>query len=123
MPVRPLDTMATAKSALMPTREIDRDEISIIVREAVQMLGDRQRMAVLLSRFEGMSYREIADTMDLSTQAVKSLLSRARAKLHEILEPYVESGQLPEGLSLTSPEEIDAQMEAEIDAVTGEDRE
>jgi RNA polymerase sigma-70 factor (ECF subfamily) len=122
MPVRPLDTMATAKSALMPTREADRSEISIIVREAVQMLGDRQRMAVLLSRFEGMSYREIADTMDLSTQAVKSLLSRARTKLHEILEPYVESGQLPEGLNLTSSDDIDAQMEAQIDAVTREDQ-
>jgi RNA polymerase sigma-70 factor (ECF subfamily) len=122
MPVRPLDTMPTAKSALMPTREADRSEISIIVREAVQMLGDRQRMAVLLSRFEGMSYREIADTMDLSTQAVKSLLSRARTKLHEILEPYVESGQLPEGLNLTSSDDIDAQMEAQIDAVTREDQ-
>ena len=121
MPVRPLDTMATAKSGLMPTREVDRGEISVIVREAIQMLGDRQRMAVLLSRFEGMSYREIADTMDLSTQAVKSLLSRARTKLHEILEPYVESGQLPEGLNLNSPDDIDAQMEAQIDAAVGED--
>ena len=87
------------------------------------MLGDRQRMAVLLSRFEGMSYREIADTMDLSTQAVKSLLSRARTKLHEILEPYVESGQLPDGLNLNSPDDIDAQMEAQIDAAVGEDGE
>lgn len=123
MPVRPLDTMATAKSGLMPTREVDRGEISVIVREAIQMLGDRQRMAVLLSRFEGMSYREIADTMDLSTQAVKSLLSRARTKLHEILEPYVESGQLPDGLNLNSPDDIDAQMEAQIDAAVGEDGE
>lgn len=122
MPVRPLDTMATAKSALMPTREIDRNEISVIVREAIQMLGDRQRMAVLLSRFEGMSYKEIADTMDLSPQAVKSLLSRARTKLHEILEPYVESGQLPDGLDLAAPDEVDAQMDAQIDAAIGEEQ-
>jgi len=122
MPVRPLDTMATAKSALMPTREIDRNEISVIVREAIQMLGERQRMAVLLSRFEGMSYKEIADTMDLSTQAVKSLLSRARTKLHVILEPYVESGQLPEGLDLAAPDEVDAQMDAQIDSAIGENQ-
>ena len=33
-------------------------------------------MAVLLSKFEGMSYEEIAETMQMSTQAIKSLLSR-----------------------------------------------
>ena len=99
MPVRPLDTMAKANSGLMPTREIDRNEISVVVREAIQLLGDRQRMAMLLSRFEGMSYQEIADTMGLSTQAVKSLLSRARLKLKTILEPYVDSGFLPEAMT------------------------
>ena len=52
-------------------------------------------MALLLSRFEGMSYQEIADTMELSPQAVKSLLSRARLKLKTIVEPYVKSGVLP----------------------------
>ena len=41
-----------------------------------------------------MSYQEIATTMELTTQAVKSLLSRARANLREILEPYYQSGQL-----------------------------
>ena len=102
MPVTPLDTMAKAKSSLMPTREIARTEVSVIVREAIQKLGDRQRMAMLLSRFEGMSYQEIADTMELSTQAVKSLLSRARGNLRDILEPYVESGQLLGGMSLNT---------------------
>ena len=43
-----------------------------------------------------MSYQEIADTMGLTTQAVKSLLSRARANLRDVLEPYVQTGQLPE---------------------------
>ncbi len=40
-----------------------------------------------------MSYQEIADTMGLSVQAVKSLLSRARVNLKLMLEPYLESGQ------------------------------
>ena len=95
MPVRPLDTMAKEKSALMPARQVARDEMVEMMRGAIEQLGDRQRMAMLLSKFEGMSYQEIADTMELSTQAVKSLLSRARLRLKTILEPYVEDGGVP----------------------------
>ena len=51
-------------------------------------------MAMLLSRFEGLSYEEIGKTMGLSVQAVKSLMSRAREKLRQLLEPYVEQGVL-----------------------------
>ena len=51
-------------------------------------------MAMLLSRFEGLSYEEIGETMGLSVQAVKSLMSRAREKLRQLLEPYVEQGVL-----------------------------
>lgn len=104
MPTRPLDTMAKEKSSLMPTRQVDRDELSSIMRQAIDQLGDRQRMALLLSRFEGMSYQEIADTMELSPQAVKSLLSRARLKLKGIVEPYVDSGVLPGQLTDGSSE-------------------
>ncbi len=96
--VQPLDTMAKDKSGLMPTHLADLNEMSAIVRSAVQALNERQRMALLLSKFEGMSYIEIAETMHLSTQAVKSLLSRARTNLRDILEPYVMSGQLPQGV-------------------------
>lgn len=91
----PLDHMAKAASGLMPTRQLDKAEASEIVRLAMQSLNERQRMALLLSKFEGMSYNDIADTMGLSTQAIKSLLSRARGNLREILEPYMESGRLP----------------------------
>ena len=46
-------------------------------------------MAVLLSKFEGMSYAEIGEAMDLSVQAIKSLLSRARGNLRDVIEPYL----------------------------------
>ena len=101
MPTRPLDTMAKDKSGLMPTRQVAEKEMSAIVREAIQTLNERQRMAMLLSKFEGMSYLEIAEAMDMSTQAVKSLLSRARGNLKDALTPYVESGILPPRLTET----------------------
>lgn len=96
MLARPLDNMAKEDSRLMPTRVLDQSERAEIVRMAIRNLGERQRMAILLSKFEGMSYLEIANTMELTTQAVKSLLSRARGNLKEILEPYFDTGRKPD---------------------------
>ena len=90
-----LETLAQAASGLMPSRQADKAELRDVVRTAVSKLNDRQRMAVLLSKFEGMSYEEIAETMQLSPQAIKSLLSRARVNLKQTLEPYLERGQKP----------------------------
>lgn len=98
MAVQPLDLMATAKSGLMPTRQLARNETIEIVRAAIQELNERQKMAMLLSKFEGMSYIEIAETMNLTTQAVKSLLSRARANLRDMIEPYFSKGEMPSKL-------------------------
>lgn len=88
-----LEQMAKEASGLMPARQLDGIEMVEVVRLAIQTLGPRQRMAVLLSRFEGMSYAEIAETMEMTPQAVKSLLSRARGNLRTALEPYVRTGQ------------------------------
>ncbi len=94
-PVATLDHLAMVKSGLLPARQLDKLELQQIVAEALTELNDRQRMAVLLNKYEGMSYAEIAETMSLSPQAVKSLLARARVALREILEPYLESGSHP----------------------------
>ncbi len=91
-----LDQLAKAASGAMPTRRLDKAEQAEMVRTAVAALSERQRMALLLAKFEGMSYQDIAQTMDLSVQAIKSLLSRARVNLKEILTPYVEQGTRPD---------------------------
>lgn len=90
-----LDQMALDASGMMPTRQLDRSERAEIVQQAIQALNERQRLALLLSKFEGMSYLEIGATMGLSPQAVKSLLSRARVNLRMTLEPYMKEGILP----------------------------
>ena len=92
---RPLDVMLAASSGQMPARQLDKAETRDIVRLAVAALGERQRMAVLLSKFEGMCYADIAEIMHLSPQAIKSLLSRARVNLREVLEPYIQQGRRP----------------------------
>lgn len=90
-----IEDIAVAPSGFQPSRSIDQLEKSAVVLQALQALGERQRTAIMLSKFEGMSYQEISDTMGLSIQAVKSLLSRARVNLKNLLEPYLMSGSPP----------------------------
>lgn len=90
---QPLAQMALAASGQMPTRQLDKAEMREIVRQAVSALNERQRLAVLLNKFEGMCYQDIAETMELTPEAVKSLLSRARTNLKEVLEPYLQHGE------------------------------
>jgi len=90
-----LEEVVQASSGAIPARQLDRTELQEVVRSALLRLNERQRLAVLLSKFEGMSYAEIGEVMGLSPSAVKSLLSRARVTLREVLEPYLETGQPP----------------------------
>lgn len=68
-----------------PEALLERGETEAAVRAAVAALPDRQRMAVVLSRFEGLSYEEIARALDCSVSSVESLLFRARQKLAQTL--------------------------------------
>jgi len=86
-----LDQLAVAASGSLPARMADRGELQQVVRQALAGLNDRQRMAVLLAKFEQCSYEEIAAAMGLSVPAVKSLLFRARDQLRDALASYLES--------------------------------
>jgi len=84
-----LEQMAVAASGLLPTRQLDRVELQSVVQQAIASLNERQRMVILLAKFEHCSYDEIAEAMKLSVPAVKSLLFRAREQLREALKPYL----------------------------------
>lgn len=86
---RPPEKNLPEKSALMPARMLDKAELLKVVHEAMDSLNERQRIAVLLNKFEEMSYADIAATLELSPSAVKSLLSRARENMKDHLEKYV----------------------------------
>ena len=86
-----LDHLALAASGLLPTRQLDKAELQEVVEQALATLNPKQRMAVLLSKFEEMSYNDIAETMQMSPQAIKSLLARAHDNLREALEPYLKN--------------------------------
>jgi RNA polymerase sigma-70 factor, ECF subfamily len=93
--INPIEQMIQAASGMMPARQLDKAEMRDVVQVALTTLNDRQRLAVLMCKFENMSYAEIAEVMDLTPQAVKSLLSRARMNLRDVLEPYLSEGERP----------------------------
>ena len=78
-----------------PYQRIQQQELSAIVQQALDSLNERQRIAVVLNKFEDMNYAEIAEVMGLTTKAVKSLLSRARDNLRLVLQPYINMDNAP----------------------------
>ncbi len=88
-----IDRVAVAPSGAMPSRIFARQEMAELVRAAVAQLSEEQRLAMMLHRFEHMNYKQIAEVMDKSEAAVKSLLARARVVLRDILEPFVQPGE------------------------------
>jgi RNA polymerase sigma-70 factor (ECF subfamily) len=68
-----------------PARQLACREIASQVKMALEKLPPNQRMALLLSRVDGFSYQEVADTLETSVSAVKSLVFRATAALRRDL--------------------------------------
>ena len=69
--------------------EILRRERLAAIRKKVESLPERQRMAVLMHKYQQMDYRQIADVLKLSESATKSLLFRAYETLREQLKEFV----------------------------------
>jgi RNA polymerase sigma factor (sigma-70 family) len=75
---------------LLPSPQRDVDEL-VRLDEALRGLPEQQRRALLLREWQGLSYREIADELELSQGAVETLLFRARRSLAAALtEPEAE---------------------------------
>ena len=82
----PLKDEATAT----PDATLLQAELQSAIETAITLLPETQRMALVLRRYEELSYEEISDVLDLSVPAVKSLLFRARTELRERLRDYLE---------------------------------
>lgn len=66
-----------------------RRERMAAIREHVMALPERQRMAVLMHKYEGMDYRQIGEVLKLSESATKSHLFRAYQTLREKLKDFI----------------------------------
>jgi RNA polymerase sigma-70 factor (ECF subfamily) len=78
-----------ADGRLNVEQEILRRERLQAIRKQVEALPERQRMAVMMHKYQEMDYRQIAEVLHLSESATKSLLFRAYETLRESLKNFV----------------------------------
>lgn len=81
---------AAEATELQESREdlVERDETARRVQEAVAKLPDRQRLVLILHRFEGLAHAEIERVTGWSRGAIESCLVRAYVTLRELLRDY-----------------------------------
>jgi RNA polymerase sigma-70 factor (ECF subfamily) len=72
-----------------PDASLLETELQRAIEEAIIQLPESQRMALVLRRYEQLSYEQIAEVLDLSVPAVKSVLFRARTELRTRLSKYL----------------------------------
>jgi RNA polymerase sigma-70 factor (ECF subfamily) len=86
----PAPSLEPSDAAPLPLEQAEKDHLAREVRKALDGLPENQRTAVLLARFDDMTYEETAQTMGLSVTAVRSLLFRARQTLKNSLSPLAQ---------------------------------
>lgn len=77
-----------ASDNLTPRDEIEKSELQKIVQDAINTLPAKQKSAIILSRYEELTYKEIAKIMEISLSSVESLLFRAKENLAKKLIPH-----------------------------------
>ena len=75
--------------ARAPDASLLEQELQHAIKAAIGQLPETQRMAVVLRRYDELSYEEIAEVLEQSVPAVKSLLFRARTELRARLSRYL----------------------------------
>ena len=84
------DMDSRLKERSTPENELMREEIEKTVYDTIATLPDDLRTAIILREIEGMSYEEIATTMECPIGTVRSRIFRARVAIDEKLKPLVE---------------------------------
>ena len=80
--------LVQAPGSETPEARLQAQERLEIVQHALNKLNHAQRTAVILHRFEELSYKEIASVMGASVSSVESLIFRAKKNLYKILKSH-----------------------------------
>lgn len=65
-----------------------------LIRQALDSLPPKQRIAFVMGKFEGYSYDEISSVLGINANAVAALMHRAKERLRKVLQPYRSKGEL-----------------------------
>jgi RNA polymerase sigma-70 factor, ECF subfamily len=82
-------TFELSDGALTAEQAMLRRERLLAIRQKVEALPERQRLAVIMHKYQQMDYRQIAEVLKLSESATKSLLFRAYETLREQLKEFI----------------------------------
>src|ERR1700683_10948 len=82
-------TMDVADSKMTAEELLVRRERMLAIRSKVETLPERQRLAVVMHKYQQMDYKQIADVLKLSESATKSLLFRAYETLRDQLKEFL----------------------------------
>ncbi len=77
-----------------PAQKLSAEELQVEIDRAVDALPERCRLVFILSRFEDMSYQEIAEALSISPKTVENQIVKALAQLRQTLKPYLLTGLL-----------------------------
>jgi len=80
------------KENLLPGESLLQRELAEKIEQALAELPENQRTALLLCRQDELSYEEMAEVLDCSLSATKSLIHRGRETLKQKLKPYLRTG-------------------------------
>jgi RNA polymerase sigma-70 factor (ECF subfamily) len=80
------------KKSAPPPENVLHGELESKIEEALAELPENQRLAMVLCRQDELSYEQIAEVLDCSLPATKSLIHRARETLKQKLKPYLKTG-------------------------------
>lgn len=75
-----------------PDNYLANEQIIETIKQAISLLPEEMRTAIMLREFEGMSYEEIAEAMNCPIGTVRSRIFRAREAIDEKLTPLLTHG-------------------------------
>jgi RNA polymerase sigma-70 factor (ECF subfamily) len=91
--------LGTAKFGTVPDAVFQK-ELEEKIEQALELLSERERMAILLLRDEALSYADVAAVLGTSGAATKALIHRGRQALKRELQPYLRTGAWREALAV-----------------------
>jgi RNA polymerase sigma-70 factor (ECF subfamily) len=91
-PTADIDKLPLADAGQGPERAALQDERAAVVRKAIMKLPTHSRVALVLREYEGLSYKEIADTLSIPIGTVKSRINDARRRLQIELGEFMSQG-------------------------------
>ena len=85
-----IEDVSIISSKIGPESALAKDELEELIKQAILSLPPASRAVVILREYENLSYREIAETLEIPLGTVMSRLNFARTKLRQVLAPHME---------------------------------